>query len=289
MIAEYLRYLRVEKGLAGNTLDAYTADLGRLAKLTSTRGRDVATLDREEIVSMLVDLRDAGASDATISRFVSTVKGFHRYLLAEGIRSQDPTSLIETRRAWQTLPRFLTHEEMERLMQQPSAADDFGLRDRAMLEVFYATGMRVSELVGLDLNDLDSESGTISCYGKGSKHRRIPLGRVALENLKLYMPARYRLLSGSTSHHLFVERGGKRLTRQKLWKLIKHYGKLAGIDYITPHMLRHSFATVLLAHGADLRSVQLMLGHSNIATTQIYTHITSRHLLESYRKYHPRS
>lgn len=289
LIEEYLRYLRVEKGLSENTLKAYRADLARFDELAFARGREVTSLDRDEIVGMVAEIRDGGTQDASISRFISTLKGFHKYLLAEGLRKQDPTALLEARKAWQTLPRFLTQEEMEALLRQPSSGDDCGIRDRAVLELFYATGMRVSELVGLNLNDVDWETGAINCYGKGSKHRRIPLGRDALEHLKHYMPARQRLLAGASAHHLFVERGGGRLTRQGLWKMVKHYGKKAQIDYITPHMLRHSFATVLLEHGADLRSVQLMLGHSNISTTQIYTHVTSRHLLDTYRKFHPRS
>jgi integrase/recombinase XerD len=286
---EYLRYVRVEKGLSANTLKAYQADLDQFLRIIAARGRELLSLDRDEIVEVIAELRDRGTQDASISRFVSTLKGFHKYLLVEGIRKHDPTSLLETRKAWQTLPRFLTQEEMEALLKQPSPNDDHGIRDRAILELFYATGMRVSELVGLNLSDVDWESGAINCYGKGSKHRRVPLGRGALEHLKVYLPARVRLLGGRTGHHLFVERGGGRLTRQALWKMIKKYGYQAGIDYITPHMLRHSFATVLLEHGADLRSVQLMLGHSNITTTQIYTHVTSRHLLDSYRKFHPRS
>lgn len=289
LVDEYLRYLRVEKGLSVNTLKAYSTDLARFVELASRRGRDVSSLDRDEIVSMIADLRAQGLQDGSISRFISTLRGFHKYLLAEGLRTQDPTSLLEARKAWQTLPRFLTQQEMESLLRQPSEADDCGIRDRAVLELFYATGMRVSELVGLNLSDVDWETGTISCYGKGSKHRRIPLGRGAVDHLKRYLPARHRLLLGKSAHHLFVERGGSRLTRQGLWKMVKQYGRMAGIDYITPHMLRHSFATVLLEHGADLRSVQLMLGHSNISTTQIYTHVTSRHLLDTYRKFHPRS
>lgn len=289
LVAEYLRYVRVEKGLSSNTLKAYRADLDQFLRSISARGRELLTLDRDEIVQVIADLRDRGTQDASISRFVSTLKGFHKYLLAEGIRKHDPTSLLETRKAWQTLPRFLTQQQIELLLEQPSESDDTGIRDRAILELFYATGMRVSELVGLNLSDVDWENGAVNCYGKGSKHRRVPLGRAALDRLKEYLPARARLLAGKTGHHLFVERGGGRLTRQGLWRMIKEYGRQAGIDYITPHMLRHSFATVLLEHGADLRSVQLMLGHSNISTTQIYTHVTSRHLLDSYRKFHPRS
>ena len=289
LIAEYLRYLRVEKGLSANTLAAYGADLARLAELASERQKDLCTLDRDEIVGIIADIKRKGARDATLSRFISTLKGFYRFLVAEGLSKHDPTSFLEARKAWQTLPRFLSSEEIEVLLRQPDGSHDLGIRDRAVLELFYATGMRVSELVGLDVSDVDWENGAVDCYGKGSKYRRIPIGSVALDYLKSYLPARQRLLDGKMSDHLFVERGGPRLTRQKLWKLIKEYGRMAGIDYITPHMLRHSFATVLLENGADLRSVQMMLGHSNIGTTQIYTHVTSRRLLDSYKKFHPRS
>lgn len=289
LIEEYLRYLRVERGLAANTLAAYRADLDNLSENCAKMGRDLLTIGREEILEMLRAMREAGARDATIARFTSSVRGLYRYLVVSGVTKQDPTAYLEARRAWQTLPRFLTREEIEALLAQPRMDEDEGVRDRALLEFFYASGMRISEVLGLRLRDIDFDAGTVDCFGKGSKHRRVPLGRSALEHLKIYLPARARMLADASSDYLFIERGGARLTRQKVWKRIKEYGRAAGIDYITPHMLRHSFATVLLENGADLRSVQMMLGHSSISTTQVYTHVTSRRLLDSYRKFHPRS
>jgi integrase/recombinase XerD len=289
LIREYLRYLRVERGLSRNTLSAYQADLDHLSKFAVELEREVLTLDRNDLVEMIAILRDSGSNDATIARFISSAKGLFKYLLTEGLTKRDPTIFLEGRKSWQALPRFLTPGEIRSLLAQPSTEDDIGVRDRALFELMYATGMRVSELTVLDLADIDWESGIVNCFGKGSKHRRVPVGREALAYLKMYLPARHRLLKGRTSNLLFVDRRGSRLTRQKVWKLTKAYGEKAGIDYITPHMLRHSFATVLLENGADLRSVQMMLGHSNITTTQVYTHVTSRKLMESYRKFHPRS
>lgn len=289
LVDEYLRYLRVEKGLSSNTLSAYRTDLLALAESAGRMGRELTTLDREEVIGVLAQMRDAGMQDATIARFTSSIRGFYRYLVVEGVSRQDPTSFLEARRAWQTLPRILSREDVEALLAEPDLGTDEGVRDRAMLELFYSSGLRISELLGLRPADLDWDGGTVDCYGKGSKHRRVPVGRSALEYLKLYQAARRRLLGESSTPNLFVGGKGLALTRQQVWKRIKEYGKAAGIDYITPHMLRHSFATALLEHGADLRSVQLMLGHSNISTTQIYTHVTSRRLLDSYRKFHPRS
>jgi integrase/recombinase XerD len=289
LVDEYLRYLRVERGLSANTLAAYRADLDLLERRASGMGKDLLTLEREDLVAVIGVMRDEGVKDATISRFMSALRGLYRYLMAEGLTKHDPAAFLDARRAWQTLPGCLSLEEVERLLEQPPLETDEGLRDRAMLELFYASGMRISELLGLRLADIDWENGAVNCYGKGSKHRRVPVGRAALEFLKLYQPARLRLLQGGSAAHLFIDRGGRRLTRQKIWKRVKEYGRKAGIEYITPHLLRHTFATALLENGADLRSVQLMLGHSDISTTQIYTHVTSRRLLDSYRKFHPRS
>lgn len=289
LIAEYLRYLRVERGLAQNTIAAYEADLKTLAERVESMQRDFFSMDRQDVVGILEELREEGLEDSTISRFTSSIRGFYRYLSAEGISRKDPTAFLEARRSWQTLPRVLSGEETERLISAPDLSTDEGLRDRAVLELLYASGLRVSELVGLRLEDVDTERGTVDCYGKGSKHRRTPVGRSAIEYVKLYLPARQRLLGDGSSARLFVGATGQALSRQQIWRMIKGYGRAAGIDYVTPHMLRHSFATALLEHGADLRSVQLMLGHSNISTTQIYTHVSKRRLVDSYRKFHPRS
>jgi len=288
-IGEFIRYLRVERGLSSNTVEAYQRDLAQLAALAQELGKEILTLDRAELVAVLGRLREGGRSDASISRFISAVRGFFRFAAAEGFTKKDPTAYLESRKAWQTLPRFLNQVEIERLLAQPDLASDAGMRDRAMLELLYSSGLRVSELVSLRMVDLDWEKGTLSCFGKGSKERCVPLGRSALDYLKAYMPCRQRLLRDRHTDLVFVERGGRRVSRQKFWRLTREYGERAGVGHVTPHTLRHSFATVLLEHGADLRSVQLMLGHADVSTTQIYTHVTNDSIRQSYRKFHPRS
>ena len=286
---EYLSFLRVEKGLSENSLAAYRRDLRKLERQSVELEVSLLTIDRKNLVEIIANCKLAGESDSTVSRFTSVVKGFYRFLLREKLLEVDPTSYLETRKRWQTLPKFLSQVEVEKLLQMPDLNSDDGLRDRAMFEVLYASGLRVSELIGLKLADIDFEMGLLTCFGKGSKQRKVPLGKSALTFLTRYMPARQRILVNYNSHRLFIDKGGRALTRQKVWLMIKEYGKKAGIEYITPHLLRHSFATVLLENGADLRSVQLLLGHSDIGTTQIYTHITDDKVKDSYQKFHPRS
>ncbi len=286
---EYLSFLRVEKGLSENSLAAYRRDLRKLERQSVELEVSLLTIDRKNLVEIIANCKLAGESDSTVSRFTSVVKGFYRFLLREKLLGVDPTSYLETRKRWQTLPKFLSQVEVEKLLQMPDLNSDDGLRDRAMFEVLYASGLRVSELIGLKLADIDFEMGLLTCFGKGSKQRKVPLGKSALTFLTRYMPARQRILVNHNSHRLFIDKSGRALTRQKVWLMIKEYGKKAGIEYITPHLLRHSFATVLLENGADLRSVQLLLGHSDIGTTQIYTHITDDKVKDSYQKFHPRS
>lgn len=289
LVAEFITQLRVEKGLAENTLMAYQRDLQKLLKHTSDLSKSLLTLERADLVDLMADMKDSGANSSSISRLVSAIRGFYKYALTEGITKNDPTAHLEAHKPWQTLPHFLSQEEIESLLAQPNMESDHGIRDRAMLETLYASGLRVSELIHLKLSDIDLESGVLTCFGKGSKQRKVPLGRSAISFLNRYFPARLRLLNGKLSNLLFIELNGRLITRQKFWKLIKRYGEAANITYITPHLLRHSFATVLLANGADLRSVQLMLGHSDISTTQIYTHVTNDQLKTAYNKFHPRS
>ncbi len=288
-LQEYLNYLRVERGLAENTLLAYHRDLEKLLTWGAKGSRDLLALERKDLVEVFAELKQSRSSDATLARFISVLKGYYRFLLRERLILSDPTIYLEARKSWQSLPKFLSLEEVDQLLQQPDLSTDKGLRDRAIIEVLYAAGLRVSELLSLKVADIGWEAGVLTCFGKGSKQRKVPLGRSALEHLVKYLPARQRLLKGVNSHRLFVEAGGHALTRQKIWQIIKGYGQQAGIDYITPHVLRHSFATVLLEHGADLRSVQLLLGHADIGTTQIYTHITDEKVRDSYQKFHPRS
>lgn len=287
-IQEYLSYLRVERGLAENSLLAYGRDLAKYCRECETGGWTPLTAGRHEIVEVLGALKVKGEMEATIARLISVLKGYYKFLFHEKILKTDPTAYLEGRKSWQSLPKFLTVAEVDRLLSQPDVSSDEGARDRAILEVLYASGLRVSELIGLKLEDISWDGGTVTCFGKGSKQRKVPLGRSALEYLTRYMPARQRMLGGRLSQRLFVDRGGSALTRQKVWLRVKEYGRLAGIDYITPHLLRHSFATVLLQHGADLRSVQILLGHSDIGTTQIYTHVTDDKVRETYKKFHPR-
>ncbi len=289
LIQEFLNYCRVERGLSANTLEAYDRDLKRLVDYAAEQEKEIVTLDRADLVELFAEMKDEELSERSISRFLSAVRGLYKFLLREHLIQRDPTEHLESRRSWQSLPVFLTTEQVDRLLEQPDVSQETGLRDRALLEVMYATGLRVSEVINLKLPDIEWESGYLTCYGKGSKQRRVPLGRSALKFLTRYMPVRQRLLGDVSSHYLFVEKGGRPLTRQKVWKLVKEYGREAGISYVTPHTLRHSFATVLLEHGADLRSVQLMLGHSDISTTQIYTHLTDERLRQAYKKYHPRA
>lgn len=289
LIAEFMALLRVERGLANNTLLAYQNDLRKLLRYSVEAKKSLLTLDRTDIVNLMAELKDSGANSSSISRMVSAIRGFYRFALTENLTKTDPTAHLDNYKPWQTLPKFLNQEEIEALLKQPELDTDQGLRDRAMLETLYATGLRVSELVKLRMSDIDLDSGVLTCFGKGSKQRKVPLGRSAISFLKRYFPARLRFLNGKQSDLLFIDPYGKEITRQKFWKLIKHYGDAADIDYITPHLLRHSFATVLLANGADLRSVQMMLGHSDISTTQIYTHVTNDQLKTTYKQFHPRS
>lgn len=289
LIEEFIALLRVEHGLAENTLLAYGNDMQKLRAQAAKQEKNLLTLERSDLVAMFATMKEQGVSEASITRLTSTVRSFYKFVLTEKLSQQDPTAHLERRQAWQRLPRFLTEAEVEMLLKQPDANTDLGLRDRAMLEVLYATGLRVSELVGLKTVDIEINQGFLNCFGKGSKQRRVPLGKSAIHFLRLYFPVRLRLLQDCQSDRLFVDPRGKQISRQKFWKLIKAYGAAANIDYITPHLLRHSFATVLLANGADLRSVQLMLGHSDIGTTQIYTHVTKDQLKKSYNQHHPRS
>jgi integrase/recombinase XerD len=289
LLQEYANYLRVERGLSLNTLEAYQNDLQKLTAYALKHEKELLTVDRNDLLGLLREMKDSGMHERSITRFISAVRGLYRFLLREGKLKQDPSEHLEARKQWQTLPVFLTHPQVEQLLEQPDITADTGFRDRTMLELMYATGLRVSELVNLKLDDIEWEKGHLDCLGKGSKQRRIPIGRAALDWLTRYMPIRKRLLRDETTPLLFVEKKGKPVTRQKFWKIVTDYARMAQLPNVTPHTLRHSFATVLLQHGADLRSVQMMLGHSDLGTTQIYTHVTDERLKKSYQKFHPRS
>lgn len=289
LIENFITVIRVEKGLSNNTLQSYKSDLKTLREFLGKKEKALLTAERDDIIDLLAELKDEGRSDASIARLISTLRGFFKFTLTEKLLKQDPTAYLETRKAWQTLPRFLTQEEVDKLLEQPDLNDDVGVRDRAMLELLYATGLRASELVSLRLPDVDLETGALICLGKGSKQRRVPIGKSSINFLRRYFAVRQRLLKGKHSDMLFIEANGGPITRQKFWRIITRYGESAALGHVTPHMLRHSFATALIENGADLRSVQMMLGHSDINTTQIYTHATNDRLKSAYKQFHPRS
>lgn len=287
---EFLTYLVVEKGLAANTIESYRHDLDRFRKYLEQKGRELTEVERLDLVDYLKGLYSAGYKPASIARGVASLRSFFRFLAADGHIRQDPAELLESPKRWQTLPKYLRPDEVDRLLAQADPATPAGLRDKAMLELLYATGLRVSELVKVKVQDLNLQIGYMTCLGKGSKERIIPVGNQARDWILKYIREGRNLLLKEPEPYLFLNRQGKPLTRQGFWKMIKRYGLKAGIvKNITPHLLRHSFATHLLERGADLRSLQLMLGHADISTTQIYTFVTQSRLKEIYKKYHPRS
>lgn len=292
LIEDYLDYLGVERGLAANTLESYGRDLRQFVLyIRSERVTALETLDRNQILLYLDALKKQGKSTATVSRSLASIRSFFRFLNREGELELDPAAQLDTPKVEKRLPNVLSLQEVEALLYCPDTSTPSGLRDRAMFEVLYATGIRVTELVSLNLADANLEAGFIKCLGKGNKERIVPLGSVAIKALQAYMSSgRPRLVRTKDMRSLFVNHHGRQLTRQGFWKLLKKYARDAGVDInITPHTLRHSFATHLLENGADLRSVQEMLGHADISTTQIYTHVTKSRLREIYDKAHPRA
>lgn len=292
LINEFINYLGVERGLALNTLESYGRDLRQYSQYLEQDEEN--TLDfatRSTIAEYLLHLQSQGKAAATIARRLAALKAFYQFLVREKYLEKDPTASLESPRLEKRLPKVLTIKQVELLLAQPNGSSSAGLRDRAMLELLYATGIRVSELVCLDIEDVSLDMGYIRCLGKGSKERIVPLGSMAVRGLKDYLEnGRGRLVRDREEKALYVNHHGRRLTRQGFWKIVKKYADDAKIDAeITPHTLRHSFATHLLENGADLRSVQEMLGHADISTTQIYTHITKGRLKEVYARTHPRA
>jgi integrase/recombinase XerD len=286
----FLSYLRVERGLSANTLTAYRNDLAKLASFAKSRGKDLVSLQADDLATFVRSLHERGLHPKSIARTLVAVRGLFKFLIQDGHLKLDPSANLEAPKAWQSLPRFLAAEEVEKLLSSPVTSTVLGLRDKAMLEVLYATGLRVSEMVSLAPGNLNLDLGFLTICGKGDKERAVPLGRGAVEWTRKYLTARSRLATqGKATTALFVTDNGQPLTRQAFWRVVVSYGEKAGIGHITPHLLRHSFATHLLENGADLRSVQMMLGHSDISTTQIYTHITNERLREIYKKFHPRA
>ncbi len=288
LLEKFINFLAVEKGLARNTLDSYERDLRKYFDFMKTKGSD--DIAPSDVSSFLESLSSAGIAAPSIARCLAALRGFHKYLMTDGLSSRDPTINLETPRGWKRLPKTLSGADVETLLKQPDPATPIGLRDKAMLELLYATGLRVSELVGLKLNDINFERGFLVVMGKGSKERAVPLGEAAIFFVQTYLDqGRSFLLKGKDSDHLFISSKHQGITRQMFWERIKHYTRKAGIErVVSPHTLRHSFATHLLDNGADLRAVQAMLGHSDISTTQIYTHVSRERLKKIHEKYHPR-
>ncbi len=287
----YLDHLRVERRLSQNTVESYARDLAQLVAFAAARGRRVESLSRHDLEAFARQRMSAGLSPRSVARAIACVRGFFRFLVVDRRIAADPAEDVHAPRAWPALPRFLSVEEVDRLIAQPDVATPRGLRDRALIELLYASGMRVSELVSLKPGDLNLEAGVLTCTGKGDKQRIVPIGREATNWVSRYLRDGRPALAGKRSWPwLFLNaRGGGRLTRVGFWKVLKAYGVKAGLrGELSPHVLRHSFATHLLDRGADLRAIQLMLGHADLSTTQIYTHVLEARLRAVYDKFHPR-
>jgi len=291
-INNYMHYLAVEKGLSKNTLESYRRDLLKfIAFMNQIQISKPEEVDREALNIFIADLKKKGRATSTISRCIASTRSFFNYLLGEGLIAKNSTLELESPKLEKKLPRVMTTGEVDRLLAQPVIGENNGIRDKAMLELLYASGIRVSELVSLNISDFDPRVGFLRCSGKGMKERIVPIGSLAINSVKNYLAeSRPRFLKSNGETSLFLNQHGNRMTRQGFWKILKKYARKSNINgEITPHTLRHSFATHLLENGADLRSVQEMLGHSDISTTQIYTQITRRKIREIYDQSHPRA
>jgi integrase/recombinase XerD len=286
-IKEFLTYIQVEKGLARHTLEGYKRDLDRLQTWATANGKQLSELTRADLRKWIASLSREGLAPTSISRAVSATRGFFKFLMLDGHIKIHPAEDLDTPQRFSYLPKFLTEEEINRLLAAPDISTPEGIRDRAVLEVMYATGLRVSELVDLKLNDVDLLAGLVRCHGKGNKERRVPLGKSAIHWLQQYSAVKAGF-GKQTTPNVFLHRG-RPFTRHFASSMIKRHSMKAGIKDVSPHTLRHSFATHLLQHGADSRSVQALLGHADISTTQIYTHITDVHLRTAYDRHHPRA
>jgi integrase/recombinase XerD len=293
-IASFVVHVKVEKGLSPNTVSAYQRDLVKFEGFAKKRKLTLEAVTRDDLVDFLASLYRGNLESRTVARQLVTLRNFFRFAQIQELITTDPSINLESPKIRRSLPGYLRLEDVERLLNQPDATTAMGLRDRAMLEVLYSTGLRVSELVSLRLGDLDSKVGCVRCIGKGDKERIVPVGRKALAMVDKYLrearPALLRQAKVLNSNAIFINRRGVALSRVGVWKILSGYGRRAGLRVaLTPHMLRHSFATHLLERGADLRSVQLMLGHADISTTQIYTHVVEERLKQIYKAHHPRA
>ena len=289
-IKNFVFFLEAERGVSVNTVKSYTADLNKFEQFLSRSKKDFISVTREDIVSFMMYLKDLELNSSSIARNLAAIKTFWKFLVAEQVVKDNVASLVESPKTWKTIPDVLTREEVEKLLEAAKGRKLRDLRDRAILEIMYASGLRVSEVSELKTAEVNVGSGFVKCYGKGGKERIVPFGRAAAEAITKYLESGGVVLASKTGDgHLFLSRLGKKISRQSLWKIIQKYALLSGVKkHITPHTLRHSFATHLLEGGADLRGVQEMLGHSDISTTQIYTHVNSEKLKKVHETFHPR-
>lgn len=287
-VREYLLYLQVEKGLAKNSLESYSRDLQKLKNWAEKNNFDLLALTRKDLREWLIDLAGENLSENSKRRMVSALRGFYKFLMFDGHISKNPAEDLDAPQKGFYLPKFLNQTDVENLLQVPDVSGEIGLRDRAILELMYACGLRVSEAVDLRLSDVELDAGILTCKGKGSKTRKIPIGKSAVEWLKSYLVLRRRK-ENIEVQNLFVTSLGRPINRQIIFLFIKEYAEKIGLQDVSPHTLRHSFATHLVQNSADIRSVQQMLGHADISTTQIYTHITDAYLRKTYEKFHPRA
>ena len=288
LIREYLTYCRVEKGLAGNSIENYATDLARLSRWAEKNQSELLNLTRQDLREWLIDLGAEKLSENSRRRLISAVRGFYKFLMFEGHVTKNPAEDLVAPQKGVYLPRFLNQAEIETLLAAPDTSTEAGLRIRAILELMYASGLRVSEVVNLKINDVDIDSGIVTTTGKGSKTRRVPVGSSAVEWIKSYLAVR-RKIENIAIDKMFVNSNGAPITRQSLYVSITDCADKCGLSGVSPHTLRHSFATHLVQNNADIRSVQQMLGHADISTTQIYTHITSTQLKKNYDRFHPRA
>jgi integrase/recombinase XerD len=290
-VRSFLNYLRVEKGLSNNTIQAYRRDMEKFTEFAAQQELGSADVRREHVVDFLGSLHRQKLDSRSVARHLVTIRHFFRFSLMEGVVTEDPAATIESPKFRQSLPEFLSVEEVDRLLRQPDLIDAVGVRDKAMIELMYSTGLRVSELCGLRMSDITMDPGCLRCIGKGNKERLVPVGKQALESVQKYLcGSRAHFVRDGGSPYLFLNQKGHKVDRIAFWKILGEYGRKAELRKpLTPHMLRHSFATHLLDRGADLRSVQIMLGHSDISTTQIYTHVVEARLKQIYKAHHPRA
>jgi integrase/recombinase XerD len=290
-VRTFLSYLRVEKGLSDNTIQSYRRDMLKFVGFLDKQNLVTAKIQRQDVVDFLAMLYKRRLDSRSVARHLVTIRHFFRFSLLEGFIKEDPAATIESPKFRQSLPYFLSVEEVERLLAQPDTSSAIGLRDKAIIELMYSTGIRVSELAGIRVGDLQMEAGCLRCIGKGNKERLLPVGKKALAVVEAYMKkSRPELLRDNASANLFLNQRGRPMDRVMIWKMMGRYGRKAALRKpLKPHTLRHSFATHLLDRGADLRSVQIMLGHSDISTTQIYTHVVEERLKQVYKAHHPRA